>query len=54
MDKEHATIRPFHGHVIKNGKQGGTTYLFMTVGTCRITSADQNPVHEGVIMIAEY
>ncbi len=54
MDKEHAMIRPFHGHMIEKGKKGGTSNLFMTIGTCRVTPADEDPVHECVIMVAEY
>jgi hypothetical protein len=54
MDKQHATIRPFHGHGVKKGKKGGTPHLFVTVRTCRITSTYQKPVEKGMIMVAEY
>jgi hypothetical protein len=54
MDKQHAVIRPFHGHGIKERKKGGAPHLLMTVSTCRITSAYQKPVEKGVIMVPEH
>jgi hypothetical protein len=54
MDKQHSAIRPFHGHGIKEGKKGGAPHLLMTVSTCRITSAYQQPVEKSMIVVAEY
>jgi hypothetical protein len=54
MDKQHAAIRPFHGHSVKEGKKGGAPQLLMTISTCWITSTYQKPVEKGVIMVAEH
>ena len=53
VDKEHPPVRPFHRHVVKDGKEWRIPYLFMTVHACRIAPAHENPVQERMIMVAE-
>jgi len=53
VDKEHPAVRPFHRHVVKDGKKRGIPYQFVTVHACRIASAYLDPVQERVIVVAE-
>ena len=54
VNEKHTLVRPFHGHSIKYRQERGITELFMPISACRITPTDNEPVKEGMIVVAKY